>query len=104
MRDIFHHPKLRLQPRIVVQTLADKISAKAVIDQDREEERENPFSPFDRLQRRTNHQNQKWNGGQNIARFRSRKHANFKNIEKKYGAAQDESARCGVAEVASSQD
>src|SRR5437762_10902212 len=30
-RDIFHHPELCIQPRIIVETLANQITAKAVV-------------------------------------------------------------------------
>src|SRR5438552_3048826 len=101
---IFCHPQLCLQPRIIVETLANQITAKAVVKQNWQEERKSPLSPFERLQRRANHQNQEGNCGQNITRFRSRERPYFQNVEEEYGAAQGKSARCRIAEIASSQD
>jgi hypothetical protein len=32
MRDIFDHPKLRRQPRIIVETFSDEVTANAIVN------------------------------------------------------------------------
>src|SRR5215469_2295007 len=48
-RNIFHHPKLRLQARIIGETLANQITAKAIVKQNWQKQRKSPLSPFESL-------------------------------------------------------
>src|SRR5690348_7109831 len=85
---IFYHPKLCLQSRIIVETLANQITANAVVNQNWQQQRKGPLSPFEYLQRRANHQDQERNRGQNVACFCSRERPYLQKIDEKHGAAQ----------------